>query len=270
MSARTFEAWLDCRPEDLGIVVWDDGFLTSKSNRAKVFHSCFKEERPKRTVEDARAFCTQKIKKVCLSSANIVTKIIRMPMYIFDESLQKYEDMKIVHLIRDPRPTLLSQRAYGNFNEKNMIAYATRYCNRVLRDVLAAEFLEKKYPGRILTLFYEDLAKHTVKVGRQLYSFTGLNFTKDVELYIHNITKGKPTACDKGHTMCTIKSNSAALAEKWRDKIDFTFVQHVDEACKPLLYELRLKEIPTLKKLRDKVNFHLSLGPKPFDDFRWS
>lgn len=252
------------------MVVWDDGFLTSKSNRAKVFHSCFKEERPKRTVEDARKFCTQKIKEVCLSSANIVTKIIRMPMYIFDESLQKYPDMKIIHLIRDPRPTLLSQKAYGNFNEKTLSNYVTRYCNRVLRDVLAAEFLEKKYPGRIFTLFYEDLAKYTVKVSKKLYLFTGLEFTKDVELYIRNITKGKPTACDKGHGMCTTKSNSAALAEKWRDKIDFKFVQEVDSSCKNLLYELRLKEIPNVKKLRDKANFHLTLGPKAFDDFRWS
>jgi Sulfotransferase family len=96
--------------------------------------------------------------------------------------LEWLPDLRLIHLVRDPRPVALSRRdfeygARGQFADstrnisERVIREAGVYCRQVVADVRWKRRLEQQFPGRLYSLTYEQLVDDPVGRASDIYRF---------------------------------------------------------------------------------------------------
>lgn len=87
-----------------------------------------------------------------------------------------------------------------------MVGCANYFCKRLNNNVLQEERLLKTYLGRIITVFYADIAWQPLEISKKLYGFISASFTLEAQAYIYNISmEGQKDNCE----ICTTCSNSS-------------------------------------------------------------
>ncbi|XP_076112998.1 carbohydrate sulfotransferase 1-like isoform X2 [Mytilus galloprovincialis] len=258
--------WTTCSLFGLPNITWSDGFL-SKSKKAKLYNACKLFESNMLPENETIYSCVNMLKQVCLQANHVVLKVIRLPVDQLEPLMQEFPSMKIVHLIRDPRATVLSQMKFGVITVKSFVTNVIDFCSRIYRDLVTIDILSKKYPERVSTFFYEDLAKDPLKMSKQLYKFTGISYTPEVEKYVFNITMaGKSVNCGN---LCTIKSNSSKAAEAWRSKLNMPKARIIDRSCRPVYQRLGFREIKSEEMLKDH-EIPLRVERENLNDYRYA
>ena len=178
--------------------------------------------------------CALDLQTKCEQSRTLLIKTIRMPMSLIGDFLDKIPELKVIHLVRDPRATLKSQAKCGECGEKQggHIGCINKYCTRLENDILVTETLAKRYPGRIKRVFYEQIASKPLQTARELYNFIGSLFTPQVKDYIFDITQaGKEAGC----SICTTRPNSTLYINAWRKDINKDFLKTIEQRCNYVL-----------------------------------
>ncbi|KAK3590733.1 hypothetical protein CHS0354_030968 [Potamilus streckersoni] len=170
--------------------------------------------------------CNNLVRESCLESKLRLFKFIRLPMTVAGRLLTGDSNLKVIHLLRDPRGMLVSQR-----RKEHKIEWPIRYCETMLSDLKASVQLQNIFPGRVTILRYEDLAENPVSIASKLYKFIGIQMPKVVEEYIKEKTSGGK---EKKCMLCTQKANSSETASKWRTKIDLRYMKLIDHVCEKL------------------------------------
>ncbi|XP_067687163.1 carbohydrate sulfotransferase 3-like [Haliotis asinina] len=173
--------------------------------------------------------CVYLLEKACLRSRVSCLKTIRYSMKNMTHLLEKHGNMKIIHLIRDPRPTLLSQQKLQEFNFDSLGKFAAMLCNRAKVDFDDSLLMKKQFPGRIATIRYEDLAEMPVNMATQMYNFIGLDFTDENRDHIRSIT----TRNSNCGAYCSSR-NSTEKVSLWRKSLPYMQVSLIDKICHPL------------------------------------
>ena len=165
---------------------------------------------------------------MCSKSLVRMVKTIRISMDSTDLMLDTLPNLKIVHLIRDPRGVLRSRKENGYLNRIKSVKFAAiNLCNRMEGDIKAMELLSKKYPGRIKRFLYEDIAANAEQAAKDLYSFLGLNFPPNMHKWILDHTSARTRNGNYG----TIRMNSSIPANLWKTKLPFRTIKTIDDAC---------------------------------------
>ncbi|XP_076455612.1 uncharacterized protein LOC143290183 [Babylonia areolata] len=87
------------------------------------------------------------------------------------------------------------------------------FCQRVLADLQQAEKMKTLFPGRVLSIRYEDLAKDPLLMTQKVLAFAGLDMDEELRHYVWSITSaGLPVRC----RYCTTRSSSKRTASLWR------------------------------------------------------
>ena len=135
----------------------------------------------------------------------------------------------MIHLIRDPRATLRSQAAVGEFKWMTDLHNASKvFCKRVLDDINESDRLRTLYPSRSLRIRYEDLATKPLHFAEKLLAFAGLAMDDVLRKYVWNITSaGLPDNC----VICTTRNDSRRTAAKWRTMVDLQSSMLIDINC---------------------------------------
>ncbi|WAR04470.1 CHST5-like protein [Mya arenaria] len=198
---------------------------------------------PDRVLEDGflgtRA-CIQDLQNACQASPLRVLKTIRFSMEQARNLSVLIPDLKIIHLVRDPRATLKSQNYLGECNGVARQQCVERFCALVEDDIVKADLISKSDRNRIFTLKYERLAKSPIQVSKELYEFVDGSFTKQVEEYIFNITSaGRKDDC----IICTTRGNSTKLVNEWKKTMNKDFVKEIQNRCNYLLKRFRYEII---------------------------
>lgn len=136
--------------------------------------------------------------------------------------------LKVIHLVRDPRAIQFSRLMTGSFKIQNAWNMSSNLCNRISRDLETGRELKRLYGGRYATLRYEDLAYEPINMSRVLYQFLGNKLTDSVERFVFNITlAGNKDGC----VICSMRKNSREHIYKWRRRAHMDTVKVIDEAC---------------------------------------
>ncbi|XP_067685541.1 carbohydrate sulfotransferase 5-like [Haliotis asinina] len=190
------------------------------------FHYCFHHQEYKQRV----ASCAMLLENTCKKSSVAAAKVIRIGMKNVTYLMNKYNKMKVLHLIRDPRAVLLSQLNVGQFKVSDLGASSNRLCRRVKQDVDDSREMNRRFPGRVKTIRYEDLAERPLTMAKQLFDFIDLDLTDEIKGYIYNITHATHDDCG---SLC-IRKNSKERISKWRLSLTFAQVSLIEKKCQRL------------------------------------
>ncbi|XP_050407523.2 carbohydrate sulfotransferase 1 [Patella vulgata] len=197
--------------------------------------------------------CLPHLYERCLRSRITITKTIRTRMQTGVEMLQSNPNLKIIHLIRDPRGTLMSEFRFGKFPKQELLSYATTFCKNVTEDLEIAQ----TYPDRVKIIRYEDLCDNPFLLSKKLYDYIGMEFTSEIKEYIHSITSaGKEVNCP----LCTSRADSKMASKKWRKQITIKDALTIDNVCSNVFDKLGYKPVNSLNELR---NLNVSFVAKP-------
>ncbi|XP_013418647.1 carbohydrate sulfotransferase 3 [Lingula anatina] len=175
--------------------------------------------------------CMTKMKNVCDNSTLKVMKLVRLSMNAVEPILTQLPNVKVIHLLRDPRASLLSKKKAALF-KCNLDCEVDQRCNKqLLPDITHGKVLEAKYPGRIMQIKYEDLAAKPLYWSTKIYSFIGQKLPPVVEHWIHRAT----SSSEENGTYGTKRQNSSKTAHKWETEIGFEMAEKVDVVCKTVL-----------------------------------
>ena len=169
----------------------------------------------------------RKMPIICRQSLNVVIKTIRLPLFLVEELFKLVPRLKVVHLVRDPRATLLSQqRAMHSKKDDDNIQ---GYCARVYSDVIFARHYQ--FQNRITRVRFEDISTKPFDVARDLYKFAGMKFGPRSKRAILSTSSANWTRGNNCGAYCTRREDSSLEAYDWRLKIKYDFVKRVDRAC---------------------------------------
>ncbi|XP_033727604.1 carbohydrate sulfotransferase 1-like [Pecten maximus] len=223
-----------------------DMFL-NRSKKARQYNLCIHDHANKKY--DHKKTCLQKLLQSCMGSEVMLIKVIRLSFSILLKLLETIPKLKVIYLQRDPRAMARARVHFGMIRKKTEIEDVTNFCYRLNDDAKVAEKIKQKYPERIMSLFYEEVAYHPVIEAQRIYKFAGLKFGRRQEDIITAMTT-TPTPEKECRKMCTTKVSSKQ-AEEWRKTTPLKFVHVVDQCCRQYYQRIGYKDIPNLHLLQD-------------------
>ena len=132
-----------------------------------------------RKVVDTR--CVHLFRQSCESRTLRAVKLVRSTMRSMEPLLRTLPNFRVIHLVRDPRPVMLSRLrfdssglGYYSLTRKNgsiMSKEAKLFCSTVLSDLRLSSGLQEKYPGKIYQVFYEDVVNNLKNFTKEIYRF---------------------------------------------------------------------------------------------------
>ena len=134
-----------------------------------------------------------------------------------DDILELFDDMYIIHIVRDPRAVITSWK-------KTTIAPGNDYMDALGNcfDSMQYGILNKeKHPGRYYVLRYEDLLSNPEKYLTEICELVGLQYEKEMlntEQYLNKVTRETwdPNTSSKEK----LEGISTTPIDKWKEKID--------------------------------------------------
>ncbi|XP_013382625.1 carbohydrate sulfotransferase 1-like [Lingula anatina] len=193
------------------------------------------------TAEDIQ--CIPLIKRACDKSFKAF-KIVVLRMTDLEPILRQFEPVKILYLVRDPRASILSMRKYKlirpvTLQKCNMTCETVKRCKEhMIPDLVARDRLQSRFPGRIMTLRYEDLADNPIAYADKIYEFIGRKMPANVREWLVNTTSGKIEGDVMSDPYGTSRVNSSQTAHQWERTIQPSLGVEVDSYCGEVIQKL--------------------------------
>ena len=248
-SKPSVSNWLHCKLPDIEIPSLIDHFHYVYTKSMKQFYLCVKSNLKKnRTMVTTIQRCLPQPVHDCLNSKRKVVKTIRLSMYNAEKLLNENPNLKVIHLVRDPRGMFASQFKTRLLKPTLFQAQFKEMCTRMTDDAQVTKRLIKGGNSNVKLLRYEDLASNPVKVVTELYKFIGEPFTEDVLKYVlENTSLNLKDNC----MYCTRRGNSTLTANKWRRTINAVFLRMVNHFCGKVYSTYGYKLVESIKVLRN-------------------
>ncbi|XP_039987994.1 carbohydrate sulfotransferase 1 isoform X2 [Xiphias gladius] len=203
----------------------------------------------------------------CLSRGHIAIKTVRVPEVGDLRTLTEDPrlDLKIIHLVRDPRAILASRmmafsdqfRAWKIWNATGRqpryvdLSQITSTC----KDIVASAETGLQKPawlrGRYLLVRYEDLAFNPKDKATDIYRFVGLKMEDSVQMWIAKNTNSNVSSLSDWNYRYSTTRDSRATAESWRLRLSFEIVRTVQNLCNDTLALLGYKQVHSAAELRN-------------------
>jgi hypothetical protein len=211
--------------KDVKSDVYSELEIEQIAQRLKTLYNCYKKIEPKMRQ------CVSKlgIEAKCKANQLRVIKTIRIHMEFVDQFLWNDPHLYVIYLIRDPRGILYSKSRVDEVKSWNKSA--SELCELMKLNKRVTNQLDKKYPGRIMILKYEDVADNTIETMRTIYRFLELPWSETA----YKLFKIKTFHKSK-HAYSTMRSNSSATAHAWEKILTRDVMNRIDARCK-ILYQ---------------------------------
>ncbi|XP_059362668.1 carbohydrate sulfotransferase 1-like [Carassius carassius] len=205
--------------------------------------------------------------QACQARTHLAIKTVRIPEIGDLRTLSEDPrlDLRIVHLVRDPRAILTSRMAAfaGKFRAWkiwNATGRQPRYVDltqitRTCRDIEYSVETSLQKPtwlrGRYLLVRYEDLALNPEEKAKEIYRFLGLDLHQRVLTWIAHNTNGTVPSSSEWNYKYSTTRDSKATAQSWRVHLNFDIVKTVQSLCNRTLSLLGYRLVQSVDELRN-------------------
>jgi len=145
--------------------------------------------------------------------------------------LRALPNLRVIHLIRDPRAVVLSRKRFdssgrGMFTDldrnNTLSREAFLYCRTVVRDVRRRKELEAIYPGKIFPVIYDDVVGNIKGYIEDVYEFLGMSVPHEIWSWYRESHYSRPYGNQIDPT---------TVASKWQDVITVRENNDIEAAC---------------------------------------
>jgi hypothetical protein len=134
--------------------------------------------------------CAATLRNACARAHLRAAKTVRASMPSMEPLLRADDAFRVIHLVRDPRAVVASRLATKDesiigiyalkakndaANETRAVREAATYCRRAAADLEYSRMLQDRYPGRIMTIRYEDVVANLGSHAEAAYRFIGFD-----------------------------------------------------------------------------------------------
>ncbi|KAH3847015.1 hypothetical protein DPMN_089327 [Dreissena polymorpha] len=234
--------WLTCDLEKLSLDSLKDSASSKIPNSMSYLFN---------TSPDFQLFL-RRARQRCLESKTIIMKLIRLSIQQAIELLPFFPNMKIIHLVRDPRAIINSRRnviPHGKIHFEEATT-PTILCSMLQKDLSDTKLLMKFHPSIIKLVQYEDIAEHPLEASKDLYAFGGLTFDDKIVRFVKSQTQSSLDGCN----FCTQRRNSSATSIEWRSEIKLNEAHDIFNYCNKSMSVLGYLNPPDNQTLRDLSN----------------
>ena len=181
------------------------------------------------------------LSKACKSYNHTVLKILssRLPnktVQTLKELFQRQNryDVKLVHLVRDPRAVVFSRVKLPGWMRGHLHPCFHKSVQNVCDPIPQNKRLGLLYPppwlkNRVLALNREDLALNTLNVAHELYTFAGFDWSATVEDFISVLEKNT----EQGSAYSVYRNASVAI-NRWKTAPE-PLIRAVENICGDLM-----------------------------------
>ena len=104
-------------------------------------------------------------------------------------------------------------------------------CHRMRRDLRVRTDLERRFPGVLLQVQYEQFVRQPITTQRAIYNFLNLTSSAPVESWLND----SMNALRDGASFGTRRRNATATAYQWGTNVSYRTVKAINEECRDLL-----------------------------------
>ena len=187
-------------------------FRTKSSALLTFAISCRRAIRKKRSL-------ARLIKRTCEAATSIVTKILstRFPrggVWGIKKLMETNENLRIVHLVRDPRRVINSMKSVGWFRGRNFSERVQELCDCVWKNVQYAR-KDAALSGRYILVVYREMIQNPFATVVRLYDFLEMGSVPDnVFKWIVENTNGTPGKRTLSDAYSTYRNSTEVLHRK--------------------------------------------------------
>lgn len=219
------KGYLNCSFVDVNPTVVTDVFM-SMGNKTKPFQRCLNTHPGIIGILQ----CLPEIQRSCRSAKAVVLKTIRYTVENAMALMANDSQVKVIHLIRDPRGTIRSRIGPGKILWERLANFSRNYCRGVAKDLAMGDIVRGQFPGRLVRVRYEDIALQPVRFAKKLLAFAGLSLSPRQKEYLEEMTSAVEHKTCK-NCVKVLKTNSTAAAFSWRGAFDFYHTSAIDAGC---------------------------------------
>ncbi|XP_045197675.2 carbohydrate sulfotransferase 1-like [Mercenaria mercenaria] len=139
--------------------------------------------------------CFSLMTPVCQGAPHKAMKVLRTTLNNFEPMLKSNQNLKVIHLFRDPRG-ILNSHMHTRFYQKKVQSVSDiendikTTCKRMQYDIDAALRLKRLYTDRFRIVQYEDLGD-LLRKARVLYNFMELDLTPEIQRDLENLVRSE-------------------------------------------------------------------------------
>lgn len=180
----------------------------------------------------------EKMSSECKASRYTVAKILQLadPQIISTVSRLAQCDIHIAHLIRDPRPSILSRMTTFKrfFSDQDEITEFTELMVQDSADLICREMMSRVEGLSSLPFYnsfkFEELKQNPVSGAKALFAGLEIPWTEGVESHVEQSSQGSSHGGGFG-----IVKDSANVGREWREDLPKEFRAAIELSCKDMM-----------------------------------
>lgn len=164
-------------------------------------------------------YCFPVLNMECNESSIRSVKTVRMTMKSVLEVLKQDPDIKVLHLLRDPRAVAYSRTKHPSFrgiSSKDMVYEAGLYCDQALRDVKLACELSQTFPRTFYRVIYEQLSRNLTQGAIGIYNFLKAPIPQQLGTWLQENTR------------------NSEQYPSWASNMNYQTADEIAQICRPL------------------------------------
>ncbi|PIK57097.1 putative carbohydrate sulfotransferase 1-like [Apostichopus japonicus] len=208
--------------------------------------------------------------RACAKQDVVAVKLIRLQDIADLEPLSHSLDLRVIHLVRDPRPTERSRKGTGHnadlIRRKGKTALdEADLCEHMQRNFQYSTNPPTWLRGRYLLIRFEDLAQSPISKTREILNFVGYDVHDDVTRWLRESTSGTQRG-GKTVNRYSTNRNSSDVIDTWRRDMTWTMVENIQKVCeepiKSLGYVLLHNEAALRNvSIKTTIKLQVTAGP---------
>lgn len=186
--------------------------------------------------------CVADLERTCRKAKVRAIKEVMVDMRHVHTLLARDPEVKVIHLVRDPRGILLSRKTAKRQTIDE--DHAILLCTRILENLAAERRIQRQFPGSTMLVRYEDLVLHPGHMARAVYRHVGVGESEGEEMLVAWQQRIANPSDNMGDFR-TFRKNSRDEAFDWLGKLsdaDRRLIESVP-ACVDVIRELNYPKL---------------------------